>query len=93
MKQVLLLMVLLGTAAPAVVGAQSTIQFPDSLSVTAPDSSGVAVDSVGSKPVFQVGDEAETAPQNEGFLRYLVPVLLTVATGVATYLLFTVRSS
>ncbi|MFH0882719.1 MAG: hypothetical protein V2A56_07020 [bacterium] len=93
MKQVLLLMVLLGIAVPAVVAAQPAVQALDSLSITIPDSGGVVVDSTVSQPVSQGGDDVETTRQDEGFLRYLVPVLITVATGVATYLLFTVRSS
>lgn len=92
MKRMILLAIVLVGFAAANAMAQAPASSPDSLAVAAPDSAAVGADTTIWDDSYD-GDVLRPDHQETGILRYLVPVLVTVAAGVATWLLFTVRSS
>lgn len=80
---------------PSPASSQDRPSLTDTLTVNqgqlqleegSPDSETVAV------AESAQGDGEETKPSNGLFSQYLLPVLVTAFLGVATYLLFTVRS-
>lgn len=71
---------------PSITDTLSVDQGQLQLEKSSPDSETVTV------AESAQGDGKETKPSNGLFSQYLLPVLVTALLGVATYLLFTVRS-
>jgi len=97
----LLLCTIAFTSVVAAENAPDSTLFSDTLSIGEELEQSGAFESVAEVPDSVVTDHAvdergDTTPDEVdtgGFLRYLYPVLVTLAVGTATFLLFIVRSS